>query len=66
MFDGTFKLGLREDAIADEVAQEEGNQYGCGNATWLRPKSSESASPRSQTLPDVGHLPDETAFTEVG
>jgi hypothetical protein len=38
-FDRTFVLGLREDAIPDEVAQEERNQDGRGNATWLRPES---------------------------
>ena len=34
-FQRTIVLGLREDAAAEEVAQEEGYQDGCDNATLL-------------------------------
>jgi hypothetical protein len=66
-FDRTFVLGLREDATADEVAQEERNQDGRSNATWLRPGSNQSSgSAPSRSQIDVRRLPYETAFTEVG
>ena len=38
-FDRSFILGLGEDAISDEVAQEKGNHNGRCNATRLRPES---------------------------